>query len=202
MARLQLLIQTLVVLFLSTPLITSASVVGPPKSQQWTGRPTYGKCLTALDNFVSRVTTDRGYSLDECIEFRSLRTVPKHPELPSELLIPASHAFIDGDIDGPIDDRRGDASLVSTYAESRHAALFVIETCVNGILPNGPSGGILDITSTSPGEEGIHIGPTVLMNVGTDDDLKHDAKKSKYYKGERLLDGNRCVEGGQIYMAG
>ncbi|KAI9721439.1 MAG: hypothetical protein M1812_002201 [Candelaria pacifica] len=208
-----LLIQTLMVLFLLVPFIACVSTFEPPECQQWTGRPTYSQCFLALDSFVNTVTNLRGYSLDERIEFRSPRTVPKHPELPSELLIPPTHTFVSSDIGGPVDDRlcvvvfgitfpranpnrRGDASFVSTYGELRQSAVSVIETCLNGILPYGLSGGTADISSTSPGEEGIKIGPTVLLSTDTDKYLMRDVTLSKLYKGEKLLGGNPWVEGG------
>lgn len=46
------------------------------------------------------MTTTRGYTLDERIEFRANESPQKHPELPSEPLNSYLYTFMSSDIDG------------------------------------------------------------------------------------------------------
>ncbi|KAI9780905.1 MAG: hypothetical protein M1835_004417 [Candelina submexicana] len=199
------------------PLLTGATtILNPPSCEDWLGSPKYSKCNQALQSFVTAVTSNRNYALDERIEFRASTAAPRHANLPSELLVPDLNTFTSNDINGVLQDddcviafgmtythaHLDTANFISSYGELHAAASSVIETCVRSDGPHRITGGTASLSSTEEAEQGIKIGPTVYNVVSSHSyDLITAVRQSQLYKGERNMDGAPW-QGGQMDLFG
>ncbi|KAI9713335.1 MAG: hypothetical protein M1812_006694 [Candelaria pacifica] len=178
----------------------STITIHSPSCESVFGAPTYRKCKIALDSFIHTVTVTRDYTLDERIEFLGLHTGPRHPELPSELLIPEHYTFMSSDPNTQPEGRicilnfgttsHNSQTLITTFSALNSSASSIIELCVKGLRGTG---GTALISSSAEDEDEFQLGPTVFNGVG---DRLRDHRVMEFARNTLVFEAERGVLGG------